>query len=239
MIIAMQDMLAVHDVTSGAVLWQRKPKEDYEVAQIDHLFITSQVAGCRREILYGTDKIDIYDVNTGEFIGSQKKRVLIMFEKVIATGPFICYPENGLDIHVIKIVDNKMKNFVFPFPVSKLAENGTESLRLRWMDIIGRSHVLVGQVANWKFENILLFTLDLDAAVSARNEREVMDAFSLPFGSVRTYTYEPVYETDFASGNIDMVGVMRTTEATTEVHTIESHFFVTKMQLPGASSKTN
>ncbi len=170
----MPGILAVHDTTSGATLWQRELSRDVPFQEgAQTLFITDRVTGFVRW-LERRCFVEMYDVRTGNFIGSQERDARGWSRAVTAKGTHICYDEeNGLDIHVVKIVDNEIKKYVFPFPTDIMGQSNNlakeiQGSTIRLIGFVKKSQLLIGQLI--LPQHLLLFGLDLDAAISADNE---------------------------------------------------------------------
>ncbi len=269
MLIIMHDAVAVLNTTSGAVLWRHQLEGEHvhedQAGFYGNPFITDRIAGYQH-IRDQDCKIEMYDVNTGKHIGSHVRKGkgnywMLDNHNMFARGSYVCFSDLILTTHILKIADNgdKIEEFSFRFPreyfsqLTKLSHLLYRLGNIQFIGFLGRSNVLIGRLKEHSRQNnFSIFSLDLDAAVSAKCGEEVRRAFSLPLGpelgvimpgcdgecffrsckkcdSWSIYDYRPIYRTDRITGSLDLVGVMRTTEAN-EKQTVKSYFFVTEMQ---------
>ncbi len=226
------------------------------------LFITKLMAGflvVKNERDPQTRKLEtysefrIFDTDTGKFITSCKLPPHCGQGRFVsARGPYLCYSRAQF-IHVVRLCGERVEQFDLKFPTGHFARVRGSSFgqydlsqsRCSFIDFLGKSHVLLGNLKVQPLHTHLLFGLDLDAAVAAKTEEELCQAFSLPLtsksvkcpntnglsihSSVDMYRYKPVYMTDRITGCVEMVGVTRK-KLESDAAMVESHYFVTEIQ---------
>ncbi len=221
--------LAVYDLTNGSVLW--KSKCIFDNLMIKSIFINEIITGLLFQKSLGHYQGEVFDTSTGNLItklvitttmfeGSKKNKDFIRTK-----GPYICYTK-GLEFHAIRASSHSETiEYTFPFPLEIYRQDilhfyraCTKFLVPKYFSLLGfvaKSHVLLGQLWFECHDKPLLVSLDIEAAVAARDEEEVKWAFSLPllehdedFSFSPCYNgYSPVYKTDRPRGQVDLVGV--------------------------------
>ncbi len=239
-------LVAVHDSKTGEALWQLE--HDIDPLSCSSLFITRKVAGFKlRDHSCKTSTIKVFNTQNGELITDHKVTTqhLRSAKIIIARDSCLCYVD-GLVIHVLMVHDNGVKKYSFTFPVDHFAKSNCfnskddpsklESIILE--GFVGKSKVLIGNLWSSYGCSRILMSLDIDAAVLAKNEDEVKMAFSLPLNPKgqkppgrNNNTYLPVYRTDRINECVDLVGVMQRKEKTAKI-TLETHYFVTQLDPP-------
>ncbi len=200
-------------------------------------------------------KLHIYDTDTGEFIAGIKTSSINLDRLhywLMARGPFLCYRSliKREVINVLHVVGKKTKFHTVVFPLDHFKLEQLRSFKripsdkmTIWylLGFLGKSNILLGSVGCPDDGGPELFSLDLDAAIAARNDQEVARAFSLPLSknwigntcSVHQKDFHPIYRTDRERGCVDLVGVMRETDTVNTMGdklTFGNCFFVTDME---------
>ncbi len=192
-------------------------------------FITKDIAGYfldkyNSEGVHTTTTIRIYLTASGTYVSSfeipepdasliKKKDVI----DVIAKGRILCYQIKST-MHVLSVVGKEVKKYDFPFPYDHFIKTGqlrplshSHEASIDLLGFAAKSNVLIGNLRRKK--QVLLFGLNLDAAFGARNEEEVSQAFSMSpiFNSLGSpeNDFKPIYKTDRASRRVELIGVMR------------------------------
>ncbi len=156
-------------------------------------------------------------------------------------------------IHVIRLHGGEAETHSFPFPAdhfakvpgSPLGQCDKSKLVCLMIDFLGKSNIMLGNLKISLLHTSVLFSLDLDAAVTARTEEQRNNAFSLPLNcnsvmlpdsqreSILRHNYEdwyqPVYKTDRINGSVEVVGVSRK-KLESDAAVVETHMFVTEMK---------
>ncbi len=262
MVVVLPDTIAVHSTTSGDNLWKR----ELECTDASHLselpeslkppapipFITKDIAGYFLQTQdaegYKHSTMEVYETDTGEHISSFELSLMefdnVHQGKAIAKGCFICFSFD-LSVHVYMVKNSVVNTYEIPFPLEHFIKN-KELIRLKnssqrvWIKLLGflgKTNVLIGTLKTRTLS--ALISLDLDAAIAAKSDKETQLAFNLhvnnkPLGSLSN-EFKPVYRTDRDTGCVELVGVMREKLPESlgdEMFTIDTGFFVTQMQIP-------
>ncbi len=259
------ELIAVHDAISGNVIWRHDHKVDF--GQCMPIFITRDITGyfytsaTDQATQMATKIATIFRTSDGKLVSDQQIKIvrlsyLVPLGRREIKGPLICYTE-GLAIHVVKIVADSVKRYKFQFPEDRLVNSNIDSIgtppaftHVLLKGFVGKSNVLMGNLSD---NSVLmhnhgnnsgsnfpeLFTLDLDAAMSARSEAEIAAAFALPLlnerhlssSNERHWLYQPMYRTDRSRGCVDVVGAVKmVTYTDRDCATFRTYNFVTKMQ---------
>ncbi len=240
MVIFLRDMIAVHDVRSGEALWQHNHKMPNGCSW---LFITKVFTG----FLYFNQtqeyEIQVFDTSNGKKIANQTILCCMYgyHKSITARGPYLCFSDIR-NIHVMKFSRGKAESYNYPLAKSiiKILNRNINNGIVFWHSVgllgfLGKSHVVIGVLTH--HEQSVLFSFDIDAAVSAQSEEEAQLAFALPLTSrnknidIHCHNecyFDPVYRTDRNSGCIDMVGIMR--RRAKKKLLIDTYFFETQLQ---------
>ncbi len=243
------EKIAVYNTRTGENLWQHKLSyRDADEPGFLTLFITKNFCG------YGefSEKIpmfQIYNTNSGQRISRVKIKdycSLIGYGNAVFNGPYLVYLTlDPPTVSVIQVDGEKVtKHHHFLIPMDKLTKTDHVSAeRLQFPNItfmghLPKSNMLIGQM--YMFDQLShLFSLDLDAALAARNESEIESAFNLLMASYYSidgggHMFKPVYKTDLARECVDLVGVMKEKRSADsgKILAVKKYFFVTGMQVP-------
>ncbi len=201
-------------------------------------------------------KLRVYDTNSGDLIATE--RIYADFggdffdeywASIKARGRLLCSEDvYGKSLHVFEVVGREVRKHKFAFPIDYFINNRQLSssdkvnwIRMEIMGFLSKTNVLVGNILfvaspdstdNFYY---MLFTLDVDAGIAARDASELNLAFSIPpacktMGSPE-HKFNPVCKTDQVSKRVELIGVMRgKNDDANDVVTVENGFFVTEMQ---------
>ncbi len=165
---------------------------------------------------------------------------------VTAKGSYLCWTD-GLVIHVIRKSTSSCQKYDLAFPMDhfvkakcfKAAEGLANFDFIVLEGFVGKSNILIGRLGPHSGIGYVLMSLDIEAAISAKNDKEMAMAFSLPLNprgredkfphSKHNNMYRPVYRTDRVNECVDLVGVMQRKEKAARV-TLETTFFVTQLE---------
>ncbi len=239
MVLLLRDIIAVHDVRSGEVLWQQHHKMPKGSSC---LFITKVFTGFLFFNKAKEPEIQVFDTSNGNIIANQTIKFWMSkyHMSMIARGSYLCYADH-FNIHVIKFCCGKTTCYKYPMPrhffkpVRKNAKGFFcwNEIVVDLLGFLGKSHVLIGTL--YQYDQIDLFAFDIEAAASAHSEQEAELAFSRPLDSRKQKLnlnngsyYDPVYRTDRINGCIDMVGVMR--RRASKKLKIDAYFFETQLE---------
>ncbi len=253
------EKIAMHDTRTGEILWQQElGQKDTEEVIYNTVFITENFCG------YATDPmgwlsesnpaIQIHDTDSGQHLSSvdvEGSTALFRQRRTVLNGPFLVYLTYDSSVSVIQVDGKKVTQHNFPLPMDKLMKtntllNGNEYCSaISLMGHLPKKNVFIGQLHTGIFENksSYVFSLDLDAALAAKNEkRKTGSAFThLMTSSFATdgpgHKLKPVYKTDLARECVDFVGVTKEKRSANSRNmlTIEQYFFVTEIEVPSWS----
>ncbi len=267
MLIIAPGKTSVHDIRSDKRLWENKHDDSldpagtaserelrmfgyrtrhwygiYSVRCYDP-FINSQITGYVYKTRDMKDTLKIYDTDTGNLIASHANERIA---DLVTRGPLICYAAEGLHFNVIKVVDKKMKEYSVSFagsPIKEVAQDlmGCKEYSVNLVGFLAKTNVVIGYLRHLKAQSVF-FSLDLDAAISARDEKDAWNALSLfpvredSDGWIGQWC-EAVYRADRDSKSLDLVGVMRKKkDERCRVVAAEAYIFVTELQFPTQDS---
>ncbi len=256
-LILLPDSIAVHNVTSGDVLWQHS----LEIEGENRPFITRDIAGCVDLDDYDWQKMDhdatiqIYDTQSGKHISDMRIEMLdisrLWYHGLFARGSYLCYFDM-FNLCVHKVIGREVKEHDISFPVEHLVKTSnnfsssdnhkkiSNAFRFeKCLGFVAKSNVLLLNFRSNESGNLIV-SLDLDAYLSANNENERNSSFSLPLdahcslGRPGDQNWQPVYQTDTINGCVDIVGIMRLslTQCEKRAQILENYFFVTELDLP-------
>ncbi len=209
--------------------------------------------------------LHFYDPNNGVLIKTEK-----IFEQtdpierqpiIFARGSILCYLNYNCgdyedydneddEVYVFRLVGKELQKHVLQFPLDhfvriKQLDVPNDGTRIRLLGFLGKTNILIGYMNPSKLKNSdthVLFSLDLDAVLAAKNEEETNLAFTIhkvcKYKSARKYYkyehdyFQPVYKTDRTTNSVDLVGAMWKKDAGdgSQNMVIESNIFVTEME---------
>ncbi len=239
MVVFMPNLIAVHDTRNGQLIWK---KEHDNKCRCVWLFITKHISGYVSIKTRRMYEITIFCTKTGDLIKVEElqKGTPILQGSITARGTYVCYIEESnwhISVHVIKVTGENVTKYNFRLPLERifgqdemkamLMQNFEQSL----LGFLGKSNILLCSVK--AIRGAKLYSFDVDAAVSAKSDKEVKQAMSLPFFLSRPLPsyddhYSPIYQTDRTNGSVDIVGVML--HKARGVGLVEAFYFVTEMQ---------
>ncbi len=269
MMIVLQDSIAVHSTANGDCLWNAKPEPEDARYLIMHkrrarplILMTRRMAvfiicnadqggGYSHGLAYN---LRIYGTENGTLLKSTEiPRAFLkdISRKIVAKDSILCY-NFKLTFHVFRVGDGKVKEYVFSFPSDHLAQleeftgskcTGAALQTISLLGFLAKTNVLMGSLKVDMPEfgcAQVIFSLNLDAAINAKNADEIDTAFSWllsafnPVVGTNEYDFKPVYRTDRAKNSVELVGIMMKSlpDSSSDVLTIENSFFVTEMELP-------
>ncbi len=245
------DSIAVYDTNSGEMLWN---KDHDEREKLGTLFITKDISGyiTEEDSYCKFNMLHLYDTQSGAHIASLKVERWFDKKEIWAKGPFLFCRQHE-KIYVFKVVGKEVKKCTIVFPFDYLLktigmnrfEFGYYYEFFKLLGFLGKTNVLIGNLALEKIMNPskvkhVVFSLNLDAAIAARNDKEANRAFSIvphleSVGHRCMQRFMPVYETDRSTDSVDIVGVMCQRYETNDSEDpliLDRKYFITKMELP-------
>ncbi len=256
MFVILPDSVAVYSTTTGQRLWEAKIEKDHLLHKITFSeeilgsepvpFITKDITGYLVKAIEGLHEeaaITIYDTKTGKLLGSTKVPLEeareIEFGTMVAKGPSICYTI-GQSVYVSKIEGKLFRKHKFSLADKCFVGSKTTKINRRWrielLGFVSKSNILIGNL--YGDDEIKLFCLDLDIACVAKSERNGQDFCMVPssyqsLGSPGN-VFKPVYRTDRDTGAVELVGIMRRYNSSSDFIKIDNGLFVTEMQCPSS-----
>ncbi len=239
MVVFLPNLIAVHNVRNGEIIWQTAHKHK-DTSKCKWLFITKYVSGYVSLNKYNKHELSIFCTISGDVIAVeelQTTETVVRHDSITARGQYVCHIKEtcSIKLHVFKVIGQNVTKYTFSLPPERFLElNDIRALRYTSQSLLGflcKSNILMCSLMTSM--GAKLYSLDVDVAVSAKSYKDVKLALSLPLASQeKKYFglclghYAPIYQTDRTNGSVDIVGAM----LHNEMGTLDAFYFVTEMQ---------